>query len=647
MKKIIFVIILFLCGGFYLWSNNNGLANDYYDEINEKFFSRDYLKNDEYIYNTFTKAQEESDKVRDAIISDVVNGTVVIENGVSDKASILYNNVLDLEERNSVSINPLRKYIDMVMGSSSIEELIGNGIVVENELGVDIFTRIVVDKDFLDNSKNIVYLYPVTFAFGSSGDYYADEDYMTYKAYIKRAIIQLLVEYGYERSEAKLISTEIVSFYIEIGNSSKLSSSYEDVTSYYNVVDNDYLRNVYDKLGWDEYLKKRGIKEVEYSLVDEGQYRKINEYLTDEYLLLWKKVMLVEILSSYASYVDSNYYNIVASLNNSLTGVEDEVNYEDDAIDLVGNVFSSDIDKLYEKQVINVNDKEYLRNLFEDIKLYFGKMLDNNSWLSDETKEKALVKLDNIKVYVGLDGESGNGELIDVSGDNLVSNIISINKSNFLLSLKRLDANQDVRALSESVVNAYYSPMENAVYIPSSVMFLMKSDASYYESLGTIGMVIAHEVTHGFDYNGSLFDSEGNLNNWWNDADRENYTKFKNEVSAYYSEIEVLDGKYINGDKTVNENIADMGALKVISGIALEKGASDEELKEMYSSFAEFWRCQVNENYAKLLLLNDSHSPNKYRVNAVLSLTDEFYDTYRVYPWNDMYVSVNKRVSVW
>ena len=123
--------------------------------------------------------------------------------------------------------------------------------------------------------------------------------------------------------------------------------------------------------------------------------------------------------------------------------------------------------------------------------------------------------------------------------------------------------------------------------------------------------------------------------------------KLKDMVSDYYSKIEVLDGKYIDGDKTVNENIADMGALKVISGAALENGASMDDLKEMYSSFAKFWKCQVNDEYAKLLLLNDSHSPNKYRVNAVLSVTDNFYDVYNIYPWNDMYVSSRKRVSVW
>lgn len=381
-------------------------------------------------------------------------------------------------------------------------------------------------------------------------------------------------------------------------------------------------------------------------MVDEGQYRKINEFLNDDYLMVWKEVILVKILSSYASYLDEGYREIVVNLNNSLTGSKEEISKEDEAIDIVSNVFSLDLDKIYESKVITSSDKKYLNELFLDIKKSFREILKKNTWLDDETLKYALVKLDNMKVYVG--GYNYSDSLyIDVSGDSLVSKVISINKSSYLKSLELLDSNEDVKAMSEATVNAYYNPLTNAVYIPSSVMFLLKNSYSYYEKLGTIGMVIAHEITHGFDYNGSKFDSKGNFNNWWTDEDRNRYSKLVDEVSKYYSDIEVIDGKYINGEKTVNENIADMGALKIITNVALVNKASREEMKLMYSSFAEFWKCQSSEEYTKLLLLNDSHSPNKYRVNAVLSVTDEFYDVYNIFPWNDMYISSKERINVW
>jgi len=644
MKRIIFILVLVGFVSFYFFTNDRESANDYYEYINEKFLSDNHIEEDKYVYNTFSVAQEESNEGRDTIVKEIVSGSRVIDS--SNKIKTLYNNVIDWGSRNRLSISPLKSYIDKVMNSKNIDEVIENIVVLENDLGIDIFTRISVDKDFKDNSKNIVYLYPVTFAFGSSVDYFSNDDYMAYKAYIKRGIINLLEMYGMSLSEARFVSNEVISFYTDISSKSQLSSTYEDVSSYYNMVDSNYLESVYTKFDMVKYLEKRGLKEKKYSLVDEEQYREINKYLTDEYLMLWKKVILVKILSSYASYLDEGYRNIVLELNNSLTGASDTIDIEEEAINLVSNVFSSDIDIMYDEKVITDNDKKYLNELFLDIKKYFRKMLKKNTWLSDDTKKYATLKLDNMKVYIGDDGVSYSDK-IEVSGNNLVENIISINKSSYLISLDKLNNNKDTHEMSQIEVNAYYNPIDNAVYIPSSVVFLLKNSDSYYERLGTIGMVIAHEITHGFDYNGSKFDSKGNFNNWWNDKDRKNYTKLKDGIVSYYNNIEVIDGKYIDGDLTVNENIADMGAVKVITGVAKERGASSDDLKVMYSSFADFWKCQVTDEYAKLLLLNDSHSPNKYRVNAVLSLINEFYDVYKVYPWNDMYVSKGNRLSVW
>lgn len=641
MKRIIFGVIVVLGCCFYFVTDENEIANDYYDTVNEDFFAYDYLGDNEYIYNTFVVAQEKSNEVRNDIVRGAINGEIGIDSDYY--IAELYNNVVDVEERDNIGLGSLGIYIDRVMESTDIDSFISNCIMIEKSLGIDIFMRKVVDRDFLDNSKNIVYLYPVTFAFGSSGDYFVDDDYMAYKAYIKRAIVNLLERYGYSKSEARMISREVISFYEEISKESNLNTYYEDVTNYYNIVDKEYIKEVYSKLDVEKYFLD--ISKDSYSLVDEGQYRKINEYLSDKYLLLWKKCALVKVLSSYAGYLDMGYRDIVIELNNSLTGTSNEVLLEDEAIEMVSNIYFDKIDKEYDNRVITSEDKTYLYNLFMDIKEEFKSILKGNDWLREETIDQAVDKLDKMKVYIG-DCDDYFYD-IEVEGDNLIDNIIAVNKSNYDNELKRLEDNVSIKALSEVLVNAYYNPMTNAVYIPSSVMFLISDDDSYYEKLGTIGMIVAHEVTHGFDYNGSLFDGSGNLSNWWSDVDRENYSKLRDKVVKYYDGIEVLKGKYINGNRTVNENIADMGALKIITNVALNSGGEKNDLQEMYEAFADFWKCQVTEEYAKLLLLNDSHSPNKYRVNAVLSLIDEFYEVYKVYPWNDMYVIRDNRVSVW
>ena len=160
-------------------------------------------------------------------------------------------------------------------------------------------------------------------------------------------------------------------------------------------------------------------------------------------------------------------------------------------------------------------------------------------------------------------------------------------------------------------------------------------------------MIIAHEVTHAFDANGSKFDELGNLANWWTDEDRSNYEKIQKEVIDYYNKYEVISGNYINGELTISENIADLGAVSCISGIAKEKKASSQEIRSMYASFASLWAEKSREEYTKLLLLIDTHAPNKYRVNATLSSTDLFYEVYNVSKDNEMYIPEDERLRVW
>ena len=160
-------------------------------------------------------------------------------------------------------------------------------------------------------------------------------------------------------------------------------------------------------------------------------------------------------------------------------------------------------------------------------------------------------------------------------------------------------------------------------------------------------MVIAHEITHAFDSNGSKFDEKGNLSNWWTEKDFNNYKEIKQKVIDYYNKYEVIDGIYIDGEKTVNENIADLGAVSCITNLALNKKATNKELKQMYESLANMWATVSTEEYQKLLLLQDTHAPSKYRVNATLSSIDTFYKVYNINKFNDMYINKTSRITVW
>lgn len=655
-KKWIFFLIIFLFGlgilFIYYERKDYVFKTDYYEAVNRETLSVNHLENGDYMWSRFVDAQEKSDDMVAKIIENIVsldhNG---LSNQMANNIRITYQKAMDMDFRNQTGMRDLDFYLNMVFESSSILELKDILIRIENELGIDLLANIVVESDYVDNEKNIVYFYPVTFAFGVNSDYIVNPDYMTYKAYLKRACVQLWEVYGYDVKEAREIVNRIFDFYEEVGNHSKLASDLEDISSYYQLISQDDFFRVYSNIDGKEYLKERGISNLEsYSIVDLGQYQYVNDSFIESNLELWKEIIITKVLSCYAIYGSSEYVDIVIQLNQSLLGGTADDTVKEQALDIVKGLYSEEIDFVYEKEVLDYKQEKLLREMFLELKDYYAKMLENNDWLQQETINKALEKLDKMEVFIGLNGEDVNKDtsLFELSYDSsMIKDVIQIQQAKREYELSRLDSSKKRVEVSQSTVNAYYQPLSNAIVIPAAFVYLLDQEDHYYERLGSIGMILAHEITHGFDGNGSQFDLNGNLHLWWQEEDFEAFSKLQKKVIDYYSQYEVLKGKYINGEKTVNENIADLGALSCIVGIAREKGASNQEIRQMFTSFAEMWVSQESDAYMELVLLQDVHAPNKYRVNAVLSSMDDFYEVYGVHWWNDMSILQQNRIHVW
>ena len=226
MKKkycLLLIIIVLLFLGKILFFQNSLEKDDFYSYVNEDTLKKNYLK-DKSNWSRFTEAQEEVDDKKYALFSLVVSGKQEIDVNFSQVVSEVYQNVSDYSKREQEGLSSLKYYIDSVFSSQNIEELENIIFQIENDLDIDILTSFDVDLDSDDASKTLVYLSPVSFAFGASSDYFVNDDYMTYKAYIKRGIIQLLEVYGYDKNTSHEMAKKLISFYEDIGKSSKLSS---------------------------------------------------------------------------------------------------------------------------------------------------------------------------------------------------------------------------------------------------------------------------------------------------------------------------------------------------------------------------------------------------------------------------------------
>lgn len=628
-------------------NTNNGLKDNFYLTINKDVIDSIKLE-DEYSWSYFIEAQESVDEDVTLIVKDILddNNNILSKKEVSTIKSI-YDKAINMDKRNNDGIKDLSIYINKVWKVDKIVELVDVIILIENELGIDLISNIEVLNDYKDNSRNIIYLSPVTYLFGSSSDYMVNEDYMAYKAYIRRACVQLWKAYGYSDKEARNVAEEVFKFYEEVSSVSKLSQELEDIESYYNIVSEEDINGLYSNVG--KYLYRRGINGKVYSLVDRSQYKYLNDSLTNDNIDTWKYVIITKILSSYASYGSSDYIEIVNNLNDAIMGGIKERQANDEALDIVKGLFISEIDKAYQSRYLDSDKVKDIEEMFLSIKNTFVIRIKNNEWLSEKAKNVAIKKLDKMKIIIGNNEASGYeiANNLDISNGSLIKDVINIKRLVMEDDLKSLDNGEKRNLVSETTVNAYYQPLDNSIVIPVSFFELIDKYDSYYERLGTVGMIIAHEVTHAFDGNGSKFDEVGNLNDWWSEEDKNKFEELKEKVSIYYSKYEVLEGKYINGKKTVNENIADLGALECIMDIANVNKASDKDFRNMIEAFARVWASKEIDKYMELLLLQDVHSPNQFRVNAVLSSMEEFYKVYKINIWNDMWISKKDRVSVW
>ena len=266
--------------------------------------------------------------------------------------------------------------------------------------------------------------------------------------------------------------------------------------------------------------------------------------------------------------------------------------------------------------------------------------------MSSGTKKSAIKKLDTMKINISNFNDNVISNSYSISDSSLINNIINIKRINYDHMLDILNSNSKESIYSETLVNAFYNPQDNSINFPTAFLEFIDLDKNYYENLGIVGMIVGHEVTHSIDSNGAMFDYNGNLNDWWTKKDYKEFNKLTSKVVDYYSKYEI-SGINVDGEFTLGENIADLGAIRCISGIAKEKGATKSEMKKMYKGFARTFIIKTNPLMEKMLMSMDNHSPNKVRVNATLSSTDEFYETYNIKKSSDMYVDTKDRVKVW
>lgn len=637
-KKYILYAIIFVVAiiAAFIYLNKNYIDN-YYEYIN-----KETIKDKEDGWSYIDDINKEISNDANNIVKEIINNPTTSE---EKNIKEFYNEYLNIEFRNKNGLKDLELYIDKINKTTNINDFITEAIKLEKELSIELLMSKSIMKDF-KTGKNILYITPIPMDYGYSSDYYSNETLTTVKNNFKLYNNKLLREYGYTAGEALDITNQIDDFYTNLANNSLKQDDLLNTEKYYNIIDKSALSKIYTNLDINKYFNELGLSKIDkLSLVDEKSYQELNKYLTNNNLSLWKNIATIKILQTYAEYTTENYETIFTKLNKNLLGKE--YTREETAYDLIKQIYPNEISKNYNNKYLSDDTKNYISNLTNEIIKEYEDMI-NTSWMDNETKSKAVTKLNNIKINIGTSYIKDLSSYYDFNSNiSLVKNIINLNKVVRAASYEMLDTTTTTNALPDYTFNAYYDVTSNSINILTGSTKVIKDINNKYENLGSIGFIIAHEISHAFDNNGSKFDENGFLSNWYTTSSQEKYQEIQNKVIDYYNNYEIIHNVSNNGTRTIGENIADLGAMECITNILIKNNTNKKDYQTTYESFAKVWANNYSKSTKVLQSLIDTHSPNEIRVNGILSSTKKFYETYKIDSKDLMYIEPEKRVNIW
>lgn len=317
------------------------------------------------------------------------------------------------------------------------------------------------------------------------------------------------------------------------------------------------------------------------------------------------------------------------------------------------NILTWNMSKLYVDKYVNKNTKSDITTMVKKIIKQYYTEIQSCTWMSQQTKDNALKKLDTMKNYIAYsddwDSYTPNCQLKgSLEGGILSENIKQLYIDDRESQLKKLNEAYNANHWNASplTINAYYLPTANSIIIPVGILrdAIYDADKSDAANYGAIGVIIGHEISHAFDATGSQYDENGNSSNWWTDSDKAKYQTIQKKLENYYNTFEVLPGVFQNGLTTLSENIADLaGANCTIKLVGKSRSARDT----YFRSYANLWASKMTAKTTHFYINYDNHSLKKVRVNAVVSLMDEFYETYNVKNTDAMYVAPKDRIKIW
>lgn len=622
----------------------NNLKDDFYATYHKSWLSTTTLSASDLIVGTFQQAGNQTSERLQGIIEDMVQGSWP-EDSKEQRVKDFYLSATDLKSRNKRGVEPIMQWLSAYDMARSVQELLEIHAIVCESTGTTNILGVDVDLDLKTGKKYVPYISGMSGVLEKS--YFTSEDEGAKQAYLD--YVSALLKIGGETEEqAKTHAKQLYEMEREVALASLDPQEYSDLDQVYSRYSTPEFYHLFQGVSPKVLIDSWDLAGF-FILYDQGRVLATIDCLKKENLEALKTYMKFWLLQSCSSLLGDQFQQPYADFVKALYGIEMSVSPEQEAAQLVQSYLPECLEQDYAEQYCSPEIKENVTKLTKDLRNAFRNRLENNEWLSEETRDKAISKLNNMIINVAYPEEFYDMFEGVAFEQDLFSNAILIQRVYSYLSKEMIgmDSNHSSWPMTCYTVNAAYVPNYNSITIPAGILQapFYDENADMEQNLGGIGVIIAHEISHAFDDSGAKYDRSGRYANWWTDRDFQTFQQKCEKVEAFYDGWEISNHAKCSGELTLSENVADLGGMAC--ALDLMKSLDDPDYQLFFENYAEVWKEYARGEYADYLAKHDVHAPGSLRVNRVVVNFQEFYDAFQIQPGDGMYVPPEERVSVW
>tara|TARA_R110002049_G_scaffold309149_2_gene517605 strand:+ start:706 stop:2799 length:2094 start_codon:yes stop_codon:yes gene_type:complete len=646
--------------------------DDFFRYVNGKWLDNVEIPDDQTSWGGFNELRKKTDAdalaILNAAMSDNkdINKINIIPGSDQEKAVKLFQTIMDTVSRNEQGLAPIKPYLAKIEGIKNSDDLQNYLIEMEPTGGAGFFS-FGVGAHTKNSDINAAYL-----GSGRLGlpdrDYYVKDDADSKEKREKYVdyMTKMLQFLGDNETDANNQAKQVLAFETRLAEPKMDKVDRRDARKRYNPKSIDDLQKMVPAINWNNYFKGIGVKKIDTIIVSEVKYMgALQTILSENNVDDWKAYLRWSLFNTASRALSTDLETVRWEFySKDLRGAKEQRPRDENALQVLNGTIGEALGKLYVDAKFPPEAKAKAEKMIANVIKAFENRINNLSWMTDETKAKAVEKLLALNVKIAYPDQWRDYSALEIKGiDEGGSYLQNMRNSSSWSHNKDLEdlgnpVDKSRWGMAPQIVNAYFSPSFNEIVFPAAILQppfynYTADDAVNY---GGIGAVIGHEISHSFDDSGSRYDKDGNLNNWWTDEDLEQFEALGKELADQYSAIEVLPDVFINGAFTLGENIGDLGGLNAAYDalqMSFDKNGRPEDIdgftpeQRFFIANTTVYRAKIRDDALKNQIKIDPHSPTMTRGIQPLLNMDAFYEAFNIKEGDKMYIKPEARVRIW